>query len=146
MRDETKNTDEDTNTTTEIETLRRENEELRSAARLREVRERMINDLSGAGARSPELLFGSVRSELQFDENGTAVNAADLISDLKKRFPEQFASETPVGGIDAGAGTRQNVPPLSQDALAKMSPDEIRRLDWAEVREVLSRQNTGRAI
>lgn len=140
MNDETNiNTDETaTPETAELETLRRENEELRSAARLRNAREAIVNGLTTAGAFSPELLFSAVGGRVQFDDDGRPVNADELVADLRREFPEQFAAERPAAAIDAGAGTQRQAKPLSRDALSRMSPDEIRRLDWAEVREVLS--------
>lgn len=137
MNDELHNTDE---TAAELERLRQENEELKAAARLREAREAMKAELSGAGARSPELLFGAVRAEIEFDGEGRPANLGDLIARLRRDFPEQFEQAPPAGHIDAGSGTSAPAAqPLTAEALARMSPAEINRLDWAEVRSALTR-------
>lgn len=123
----------------EVEQLRRENEELKQTARMNAARGLLTQELRNAGARSPELLFETIRREIQFDEGGEAQNAAALVADLRSKFPEQFGSNQTSASIDAaaGAGARPNF--LTAEALAKMTPQEIARLDWNEVRSVLSR-------
>ncbi len=124
-------------TADELESLRQENEELKLAARLRNAREEVTADLITAGARSPELLFGSVISELQFDDAGRTANASALIAHLRKTYPEQFTDIRPTASIDAGAGSGSTANILTAEALGKMSPAEIQRLDWAEVKRCL---------
>ncbi len=123
----------------EVEQLRRENEELKQTARLNAARGLITQELTEAGARSPELLFATVRGEIQFDEGGEPQNTAALVANLRSKFPEQFGSNPTSASIDAaaGAGMRPNF--LTAEALAKMTPQEIARLDWNEVRSVLSR-------
>ncbi len=121
----------------EAERLREENEELKNSIRLRDAREALITELNTAGARSPELLFTSVQGELQFDGEGKPLNIAAIAVNLKQKFPEQFGSERPVS-IDGGAGAKNQNNFLTRDALAKMKPAEIARLDWNDVRSVLS--------
>ena len=120
----------------ELDALRRENEELRAAERLRNARSSIAADLERAGARSPELLFAAVMGELKFDDLGRATNAADLIGRLRESYPEQFEEHVRTHSIDAGAGRGTQM--LTGEALARMSPAEIARLDWAEVRAALS--------
>jgi len=95
------------------------------------------NELGRAGARSPELLFNSVRDTLQFADDGTLLNAAALVKKLRDAHPEQFGTHLPVGSIDAGAGVAVT-PQLTRDALAKMKPAEIAELDWNDVKRVLA--------
>jgi len=122
----------------EIETLRAENESLRAAARVREARDRMTASLAAAGARSPELLFEAAKDLIQFGEDGSPQNAEALVADLKRQFPEQFGGFSPQPSIDGGAGAGGTAPALTKEALARMTPAEIARLDWAAVRQVLA--------
>lgn len=127
-------------TAAELDRLRHENEELRLAVRLRDARDVMTAKIAREGGRSPELLFDAVRGDLQFDESGQPVNAAALIADIRKRFPEQFEQVHAAASIDAGKGSANLAPPLTADSLARMTPAEIQRLDWAEVRSALANQ------
>ena len=122
----------------ELDELRRENEDLKQATRLRTARDLMTTELKQTGARSPGLLFDSVIADVQYDDAGEPVNIAALVANLKTKFPEQFGTDTPSGSIDAGAGsgTRPNF--LTPETLARMKPTEIVKLDWAEVRSVLT--------
>ena len=122
----------------EIERLRAENIELRNTARLRDARERMADLLRAADAHSPELLFDSVKNDLQFTDDGELQNAAALVERMKRRFPEQFGKRQPTGSIDGGAGTGSRTQMISAETLARMTPAQIQKLDWAEVRRILS--------
>ncbi|MEP6945525.1 MAG: hypothetical protein ABJA02_06365 [Acidobacteriota bacterium] len=116
--------------------LMTENAELRSALRLSAARDQLSTALFAAGARTPALLCDAVNADLQIADDGGVANAAALVERLKTRFPEQFRRASPIS-IDGGAG-RSTPAPLTKDALAKMSPAEITKLDWAAVRRVLS--------
>lgn len=122
----------------EAERLRNENEELKLAMRLRDARDSITRELTAAGARSPELLFSSVKADLQFDTDGKLMNTAALIEHFKRNFPEQFIREKPSGSIDGGAGSGNGTRFLTREALAKMKPAEVARLDWNDVRQALS--------
>ncbi len=124
-------------TANELESLRHENEELKLATRLRDARESLTAELVIAGARSPELLFGAVSGDLQFDDAGRPANASALVDHLRKTYPEQFTDIRPTPSIDAGAGSGSTANILTAEALGKMSPAEIQRLDWADVRSAL---------
>ena len=116
--------------------LQAENEQLKATIRLAEAHRQVTGELGRIGARSPELLFDAVKGDLQFGTHGEVQNAAAIVGELKRRFPEQFGTHTPVG-IDAGAG-REQPPALTREALSKMKPAEIAALDWNDVRRVLS--------
>jgi hypothetical protein len=116
--------------------LHAENEQLKATIRLDAAHRQITGELERAGARSPQLLFGSVKGELQFADDGTLENAAALLSRLKTSFPEQFGADTPQS-IDAGSG-QTAAPRLTRDALQRMSAAEISELDWAEVKRVLA--------
>ena len=120
----------------ELAALAAENRELREAMRMHAARESLIGKLRTAGARSPGLLFDSIKNELQFGENGDAVNIAAIAAKLQSDFPEQFGFEAPAASIDGGAGINQP-PRLTKDALAKMTASEIAALDWNDVRQTL---------
>ena len=118
-----------------LEQLRTENEQLKQTIRLSQAHRQITGELAKAGARSPELLFTSIRSDLQFSPDGKLENAAALVARLKTSFPEQFGKD-PVS-IDAGSGT--SVPDaLSASSLEKMTANEIARLNWDDVKRVLS--------
>ena len=135
--DETAETPDGSESNAEAEQLRAENDELKNAIRMRDARELLVYELSAAGARSPELLFASVQSEIQFDDSGKPANIAAIAANLKQKFPEQFGSDLPVS-IDGGAGRGNQTNFLTRDTLAKMTPQEIARLDWNDVRQVLA--------
>lgn len=121
----------------ELETLRTQNEELRSAIGAIKARAALTAELTIAGARSPELLIAAAEKEIQFDEEGEPVNVAGVVSNLTQKYPAQFGTETPAP-IDAGAGRTGQNNFLTLDALSKMKPEEVAKLDWNDVRSVLS--------
>jgi molybdopterin converting factor small subunit len=120
-----------------ITKLRAEVGELQGELRLRGARDAIVRLLEAAGARSPELLFGTVREKLQFASDGTVENSAALVDHLRRQVPEQFGQPQAVTSIDAGSGA-VSARPLTKHALAKMTPEQISQLDWAAVRQVLS--------
>ncbi len=132
------NSAESSESSVEVEQLRRENEELKQTARMNAARGLLTQELTNANARSPGLLFETVRADIQFDDRGEPLNTAALVADLRSKFPEQFGADRSAS-IDAaaGVGTRPNF--LSAETLSRMTPQEIARLDWNEVRSVLSR-------
>ncbi|MGE3465543.1 MAG: hypothetical protein AB7J13_01305 [Pyrinomonadaceae bacterium] len=117
--------------------LQAENADLKAAIRLRDARDLVTAELGRAGARSPELLFESVKGELQFGESGEVQDLAALVATLRKRFPEQFEQTRVNGSIDGGAG-QTATPGLTRERLRRMKPSEIAELDWADVRRVLA--------
>ena len=135
--DETAATPDISDSNAEAERLRAENDELRNSMRMRDAHEALTKELKAAGARSPDLLFASVQGEIQFDGDGRPANIAALAANLKQKFPEQFGSDRPAS-IDAGAGRTNQHNFLTRDALSKMTPQQIARLDWNEVRSVLA--------
>jgi len=121
----------------ELETLRQQNEELKKEIRLGKARAALTGELTASGARSPELLIAAAEKEIQFDDDGEPINIAAVISKLTQNYPAQFGPEKPMC-IDAGAGRFNQNNFLTREALAKMKPEEIARLDWNDVRSVLS--------
>ena len=117
--------------------LQAENEQLKATIRLSEAHRQMTGELAEAGARSPELLFASVRDALQFAEDGSLLNAAALVGKLKTEHPEQFGTQHLFPSIDAGAGVT-TAPQLTRDELRTMKPAEIAALDWNDVKRVLA--------
>ena len=123
----------------EIDALRVENDELRTVIRLRDARDRITALLKTAGARSPDLMFDAAKESLQFGDDGELQNSEAIVVELKRKFPEQFGGDrAPVPPIDGGAGTGSATNVLTKEALAEMKPADIARLDWDEVRQVLS--------
>ena len=123
--------------TQSFDRLEAENVALKEAIRVIGAREQITNTLREAGARSPKLLFDAVRDDLQFADDGTLANGEAILKRLMKRFPEQFGSDLVHESIDGGAG-RVAAPALTKEALGKMTPAEIAKLDWAAVKRVLS--------
>jgi hypothetical protein len=117
--------------------LKTENEQLKAAIRVSQAHRQITAELAKAGARSPELLFTSVRDDLQFAGDGTLQNAAAIVTNLKAKFPEQFGNDTAGRSIDAGSGMSIQ-DPLNPASLARMTADEIARLDWEDVKRVLA--------
>jgi hypothetical protein len=114
-----------------------ETNELRKSLQLRDARDEITAALSKAGARSPELLFNSAKDSLQFDGEGKVTNAAALVEQMKRSFPEQFGVERP-GSIDGGTGRNNDTGYLTKEKLSMMSANDIAKLDWQEVRRVLA--------
>jgi hypothetical protein len=123
-------------TITEIDRLRAENAELQLRLRQRDVREDLTAAMRSAGARSPELIFEAAKNALQFGEDGSLINAEAVVAQMKRKFPEQFGTASPLS-IDGGAGRDISPNALTKDVLAKMKPDEIARLDWGVIKEAL---------
>ena len=121
----------------DLEKLKIENEQLKTTIRVSEARRQITAELQKAGARSPKLLFASVRDDLQYADDGTLQNAAALVAKLKADFPEQFRSDNAAGSIDAGTSTAAKAP-ISKASLSRMTADEIAKLDWADVKRALS--------
>ncbi|MFL6469143.1 MAG: hypothetical protein ACJ72Z_14390 [Pyrinomonadaceae bacterium] len=121
----------------ELETLRQQNEELKKEIRLGKARAALNAELTASGAHSPELLIAAAEKEIQFDEDGEPANIAAVISKLTQNYPSQIGPEQPMS-IDAGAGRMNQGNFLTRESLAKMKPEEIRRLDWETVRQVLA--------
>ena len=122
----------------EVDILRAQNAELQTRLKQREARDDVTLSLKSAGARSPELLFeAAARDALQFSDDGSVENAEAVVAEMKRRFPEQFGAAN-LPSIDGGAGRGGQPAALTKDALAKMKPDEIARLDWATVKQALS--------
>lgn len=118
--------------------LKAENEELKTSIRLRDARDAITKELAASGARSPDLLFQTAKDDLQFDYEGTVANAAAIVRQMRKQFPEQFGVEQVGGSVDGGAGASGRSNTLTKESLAKMKPADIAKLDWADVRQVLS--------
>ena len=121
----------------EVERLAAENQELRDEIRMRGAVYEIESRLAAAGARSPRLLAKEASEGFRFGEDGRLTNPESLIENLRRSYPEQFGRDVTAGSIDAGAG-RNAAPPLTREALARMSPEDIRRLDWDEVKAALS--------
>ncbi len=122
----------------EAEQLRAENETLKRSLQMREARDAVVTALNSMGAESPDLLFAAVKDDLQFGADGEASNVAALVQNLKNKYPSQFGVRHPPASIDAGAGTSNPLNSISAESLARMTPAQIQKLDWAEVRRVLS--------
>ncbi len=72
--------------------------------RIRDANARSVvaDAASKAGAISPGLMYRAVRDDLEFDDDGNPVNAADVIDALKQSEPDQFRAAG--GSGDGGRG------------------------------------------
>lgn len=122
---------------TEAESLKAENETLRTLLRVRDARDAIVQRLRSAGARSPGLLFAYAVDSLQFDAGGKLENEEAILAHLKSSFPEQFTAG-PAGSVTGGMSDgRQNAAGLTKEKLARMTPAEIAKLDWDIVADVM---------
>lgn len=113
--------------------LSEENEALKAEIRMRDAVYEIKTRLAQAGAKSPGLLTDRAKESFQFSDEGGLTNAEAIVEHIRKTYPEQFATAS----IDASAG-RTTRATLTKEALARMTPAEIQRLDWAEVRATLA--------
>ena len=88
---------------------------------------------SGPGAEPPPGEIEGLRSAI--------AEIAETLSSLRSELIESARKSTTPDSIDAGAGRSMPRKYLTADALKQMKPDEIARLDWNEVRQIL---NSGR--
>ena len=116
-----------------MEELAAENETLKAEIHMRDAGYDIKTRLAQAGAKSPGLLTDRSKESFQFSDEGELVNAEAIIAHLKQIYPAQF----PNYSIDATVG-RTPRPTLTKESLARMTPAEIQRLDWAEVKATLS--------
>lgn len=123
---------------TELERLKKENEDLRNATRLRDAKDEVVAALKAAGNNSPELAFRAIQGDLKFDEGGKLINAKDLLEGLRAGFPEQFGTQPPADGVDAGAGQGKKGPALTAAQLEKMTQQEIAQLPWDDVKAAMT--------
>ena len=122
----------------ELERLKKENEDLRNATRLRDAKDEVVAALKAAGNNSPELAFRAIQGDLKFDDSGKLINAKDLIEGLRAGFPEQFGTQPPADGVDAGAGQGKKGPALTAAQLEKMTQQEIAQLPWDDVKAAMT--------
>lgn len=122
----------------ELERLQKENEDLRSANRLREAKDAVVEALSKAGARSPELLYKSIKGDLEFDDKGGLKNLETLVTGLKSDYEDMFGTPKPEDGIDAGKGQSGPTTALTEEKLKSMTPEQINELPWEDVSKVLA--------
>lgn len=116
-----------------VATLAAENAALKNELHIRSATYDIETRLASAGARSPKLLTDRAKATFQMDDRGELTNAAAIVEQLRREFPEQFG----VASIDAGAGRNQRTI-LTRDALNTMTATEIQKLDWAEIKAVLA--------
>ena len=122
----------------EVEKLRTENTALQNMLRMRDARDELTRSLADAGARSPMLLFAAAKDDLQFSDDGKLQNTAAIVAHLKSTHPGQFGIQRPDTSIDGGAGTLASTQMLSAEGLSKMTPAQIQKLNWDDVRRVIS--------
>lgn len=124
----------------ELERLQKENEELRAANQLRDAKDSVVDALTKAGARSPELLWKAMKSDLEFDDKGWLKNLDALVTSAKSDFADQFGEPKPDGTIEGGAGqqTKDTGKGLTEEKIKAMTPQEINE-NWEEVSKAIAK-------
>ena len=126
----------------EVERLREENGRLRAEVRMRAAVYELEAGLAAAGATSPRLLVEAAKEMFEYAEGGKVANAGERLGRLRASYPEQFGQGGGRRGrlpsIDAGAGYPGD-DVLTREQLAAMSPAEIARLNWEDVKAALAR-------
>lgn len=123
---------------TELERLKKENADLTAANRLRDAKDEVVAALKAAGNNSPELAFAAIKEGLKFDDAGKLINSKDLIDGFKTTYPDQFGTPKPDAGINGGSGQEGGTKKLTKEILATMSPADIQKLDWEEVKTAMA--------
>lgn len=113
--------------------LAAENAELKRELYMRSAVYAIESRLTAVGARSPKLLVDRAKAAFQLGDDGELTNAAAIVEQLRREFPEQFG----VASINVGAGRNQR-PMLTRETLNTMTAAEIQKQDWAEIKAVLA--------
>ena len=74
---------------------------------------------------------------LQAAVTGEIAEMRSELARLSQRVDQRLDSSAALPPIDGGAGSRQASSTLTKEALARMKPADISRLNWADVKEVL---------
>lgn len=112
---------------------------LKQSIQLRDAKDEVVAALTKEGAKGTDLMWKAIKGELEFDEKtGKVTNLKDLIKDLKADYPDSFGEPKPGQTIDGGAGQDPSGTKLTKEKLAKMTPAEIKELDWEEVKKVMA--------
>lgn len=121
---------------TETPDLAAENATLRTRVREMAASQALNAALEKAGVTATSLVTKALIADVQFDDADAPVNVAALIAKARGEFPAVFRSDA-ANGIDARVASP---PPerLTREMLKKMSPAEIAKLDWEQVRAALS--------
>lgn len=119
--------------TISVEALAAENVALKNELHMRSAVYDIESRLTAVGARSPKLLVDRAKAAFQLADDGELTNAAAIVEQLRREFPEQFG----VASINVGAGRNQR-PMLTRQTLNTMTAAEIQKLDWAEIKAVLA--------
>lgn len=112
--------------------------ELEADRRLTSAKEETIAALTKEGAQSPELLWKTMKGDLEFDDAGKLKNLDTLVTSLKSDYTEMFGEKKPEGGADGGKGQKGEEGTLTKEKLEKMSPAAINELDWKDVSKVMA--------
>ncbi len=81
---------------------------------------------------------GESETRTQMNAEIAAVVSSVLAQELPKMLGQIEMRPPSVTPIEAERGALPPPSLITKEALQKMTPDEIKRLDWAEVRRVLS--------
>lgn len=114
--------------------------ELEGQTRLRDAKDSVVEALTKAGAKSPDLFWKTLQGDLEFDESGKVKNLDVLLTGLKTDHPDQFGTDKPGETIDGGAGGKgSSGTAITKEALAKMTPVEIQKLPWDDVAAAMAK-------
>ncbi len=106
---------------------------------MRDAKDDVVAALEKAGTKATGLMWNAIKGDLEFDDKGKLTNLDSLVKDLQAEYPEQFGIPKPGESIDA-AGKPVGGNALTKEKLAKMTPTEISKLPWDEVKKVMAAQ------
>lgn len=113
--------------------------ELEADRRLTSAKDETIAALTKEGAQSPELLWKTMKGDLEFDDAGKLKNLDTLVTGLKTDYAEMFGEKKPEGGADGGKGQAGDGTGLTLDKIKTMSTEEVAE-NLEEVHKVLAKQ------
>jgi hypothetical protein len=86
-----------------LEALEKDNAAKSKSIAERDARDEVKDAAKKAGAPDPDLIFRVLKSDLEYDTDGSVLNTKALIDDLKTTTPHLFKPTT--GKADGGSGT-----------------------------------------
>ena len=111
--------------------------DLKTQIRMRDAKDDVVAALEKAGTKATGLMWNAIKGDLEFDDKGKLTNLDSLVKDLQAEYPDQFGIPKPDASIDAAGKTTEGGA-LTKEKLAKMTPAEISKLPWEEVKKVMA--------
>lgn len=97
-----------------LEALEKDNQAKGKAIQERDARDAVKDAAKKAGAPDPDLIFRVLKSDLEYDDDGSVSNLKPLIDDLKQTTPHLF--KAPASKVDGGSGNSGNAKEAGMNA------------------------------